>query len=353
MLPVVRNRDQWYFIIGNGRDKHIGSGSSAVNKKRTQLSPSSLASSRGSARGAEIVQLQERVAQYRSLIDNVPGAVARIDLTPKYVFVNKQFLMLTGLVEEQVIGRDVEVIKPFIDTGSFAAMVNAVTQTMLEKKKTGVEIWVKDSKGTRRCLSQMAYPWYDRNKKFAGVEILTNDITQRKCAEEQMTKYHEKLQHLVDERTAKLRQAEKELFEQNRLLQEKNIALREVMGQLEGEKKNIAETIRNNMEQLVLPQIDKIRAACSEDCEKHLQLLEYNLKEITAGFGRFISDKLNRLTQKEIEICDMIKRGMSCKEIARLQNTSPRTVETHRNRIRKKLGITDTAVNLATFLKNM
>ena len=302
---------------------------------------------------AEIGRLQERVAQYRSLIDSVPSSVARIDLTPKYVFVNKQFLMLTGLAEEQVIGRDVEVIRRFIDPASFAAMVDAVSQTIRERKKTEVEIWGKDNNGTRRCLFQTAYPWYDRNREFAGVEILTNDTTQQKCAEEQMTKYHLKLQRLVDDRTAKLLQAEKELFEQNRLLQEKNIALREVMGQLEDEKKNIAETIRNNMEQLVLPQIDKIRTTGSADCKKHLQLLEYNLKEITAGFGKLLSDKLNRLTQKEIEICDMIKRGMSCKEIARLQNTSPRTVETHRNRIRKKLGITDTAVNLATYLKNL
>jgi DNA-binding NarL/FixJ family response regulator len=47
----------------------------------------------------------------------------------------------------------------------------------------------------------------------------------------------------------------------------------------------------------------------------------------------------------------MVPRGRG--EIARLQNTSPRTVETHRNRIRKKLGIADAGVNLATYLKNL
>jgi PAS domain S-box-containing protein len=302
---------------------------------------------------AEIAQQQESVAQYRSLLDGVPGTVARIDLNGRYLFVNKYFLALTGLSADRVIGHGAEVIRPFIDPDSFAVMVNAVGTTMREQKTTEVEFSATDCKGIRRWLFQVAKPWYDPHRRFAGIEILSHDITQRKCAEDQMTKYHLKLQHLVDERTAKLRQAEKELFEQNRLLQEKNIALREVMGQLEEEKKKIAETIRNNMEQLVLPQIDKIRATCSADCKKHLQLLEYNLKEITAGFGRLISDKLNRLTQKEIEICDIIKRGMSCKEIAKLQNTSPRTVETHRNRIRKKLGITDAAVNLATYLKNL
>lgn len=301
----------------------------------------------------QVARLTETVSQYRSLIDSVPDSVARIDLTPKYLFVNKQFLSLTGLHEKDVIGRDVEVIRKFMDPASFDAMANAVAQTIREEKRTEVEIWGKDLRDTRRCLLQVSLPWYDSDKKFAGVEIVTHDITQRKCAEDQMTKYHQKLQNLVDERTAKLRKAEQNLEEQNKLLSEKNIALRQVMGQLEVEKRKIAETVRNNMEQLVLPQIDKIRVACSPDCKKHLQLLEFNLREITAGFGKRTSDRLNTLTQKEIEICDMIKRGMSCKEIAKLRNTSPRTVETHRNRIRKKLGITDTAVNLSTYLKNL
>jgi PAS domain S-box-containing protein len=301
----------------------------------------------------DVARLRECTEQYRSLIDNVPDSLSRIDLTPKYLFVNKQFLSLTGLSEKDVIGRDVQVIRKFMDPPSYAAMVKAVAQTIREQKKTEVEIWGKDLRGTRRCLLQIALPWYDAKKSFAGVEILTKDITQQKCAEEQMTKYHRHLQSLVEERTAKLRKAEVELEEQNRLLSEKNIALRQVMGQLEDEKKKIAETIRNNMEQLVLPQIDKIRATCAGDCRKHLQLLEFNLREITVGFGKRTSEKLNTLTQKEIEICDMIKRGMGCKDIARLRNTSPRTVETHRNRIRKKLGITDTSVNLATFLKNI
>jgi PAS domain S-box-containing protein len=298
-------------------------------------------------------RLQERADQYRSLLDSVPGSVARIDLQGKYLFVNKYFLALTGMTYDSVIGRGVEIIRPFIDPSSFPALVHAVTTTMREQKQTEVEIWGTDSSGTRRYLVQVSKPWFDGRKRFAGIEILTYDITQRKCAEEQMAKYHQKLQLLVEERTAKLRQAEKDLEQQNRLLSEKNIALREVMGQLEDEKRKMGDAIRSNMEQLILPQLDRLKMCGPQETQKYLTLLEFNLKEITAGFGKQLSGALNRLTQKEIEICDMIKRGMTCKEIARLQNTSPRTVETHRNRIRKKLGIADTAVNLATFLKNL
>jgi PAS domain S-box-containing protein len=322
--------------------------------KKVRPTPAGQRRSRGNPQHEkEITQLKDSVTQYRSLLDGVPGTVARLDLAGRYLFVNKYFLSLTGLPLERIIGHGPEVIQPFIAPDSFSVMVKAVGATMREQKTTEVEICGTDCKGIRHWLAQVSKPWYDRHRRFAGAEILSHDITQRKCAEEQMTTYHTKLQLLVDERTAKLRKTEKELFQRNKLLSEKNIALRQVMGQLEEEKKSIAETVRNNMEQLIMPQIDKIRAACSADGRRYLQLLEYNLKEITAGFGKRGFAKLNTLTQKEIEICDMIKRGMSCKEIASLQNTSPRTVETHRNRIRKKLGITDTSVNLVTYLKNL
>ncbi len=175
------------------------------------------------------------------------------------------------------------------------------------------------------------------------------DITTRKKAEDALRESEDRLRKIV----AALRLAENELAEQNRLLQDKNIALREVLGQLESEKKRLAGTIKSNMERLVLPQLDKIKISSSDDTKKYLHLLEENLRDITASFGISISPAMNRLTQKEIEICDMIRRGLTCKEIGRLQSISPRTVETHRNRIRKKLGIADAAINLATYLKNI
>jgi DNA-binding CsgD family transcriptional regulator len=49
----------------------------------------------------------------------------------------------------------------------------------------------------------------------------------------------------------------------------------------------------------------------------------------------------------------MIRRGLSSNEIARLLKISVRTVEVHRNRIRKKLDITDKDVNLVTYLNNI
>ena len=150
-----------------------------------------------------------------------------------------------------------------------------------------------------------------------------------------------------------LRRAHKELEEQNRLLQEKNMALCELMNQLQLEKKRIGDQVISNVERIVLPLISKAKTMHSTGVMPYLNLLEENLKEITSSFGNRLVRDFNTLTQKEVEICGMIKRGISCKEIGKLLSISHRTVETHRNRIRRKLGISDSAVNLATFLNNI
>ncbi len=56
------------------------------------------------------------------------------------------------------------------------------------------------------------------------------------------------------------------------------------------------------------------------------------------------------LTPKEIEVCRLLRGGRRSNEIASLLNISNLTVFTHRNRIRKKLGIANKHINLISYL---
>jgi len=147
-----------------------------------------------------------------------------------------------------------------------------------------------------------------------------------------------------------LRTAETALREQNRLLQEKNVALREIMAQVEEEKARIRRNIQANVDRLVMPLVSKLKGRASMTDRPLMALLEENLADVTSGFGGAVSRRMYRLTQQEVELCDMVRRGMTSKEISRLRGVSPRTVETQRNRLRRKLGIADPGVNLTTFL---
>ncbi len=150
-----------------------------------------------------------------------------------------------------------------------------------------------------------------------------------------------------------LLESERKLKKQNVLLQEKNVALREVMNQLIHEKESLEKRMLTNVDQLLLPLLEKIKTKGTTIDKKYLNLIEDNLKNLTCTFGSEVSKKMLKLTPRELEISNMIRNGLSSKEIAGLLNITYRSVETYRNFIRKKLGLTNQKVNLVTYLKNL
>jgi DNA-binding CsgD family transcriptional regulator len=109
----------------------------------------------------------------------------------------------------------------------------------------------------------------------------------------------------------------------------------------------------SNVDELLLPVIEKLKRKGTKYDQKYLALLEENLKNLTSGFNRKLSIDQLRLTPKEVEICNMIKNGLSTKEISQVLNLSVRTVENHRNHIRSKLGIANRGINLSTYLQSI
>ena len=150
-----------------------------------------------------------------------------------------------------------------------------------------------------------------------------------------------------------LAESRQKLKTQNQQLKEKNIALREVMNQLIEEKDSLESRVLANVDNLLLPLVKKLENKGSDLDREYLSLLEKTVKQLTSSFGTRISKSHQRLTPRENEICNMIRNGLSSKEIAKLLNLSYRSVETYRNHIRKKLGITNKKVNLTSYLNNL
>jgi DNA-binding NarL/FixJ family response regulator len=55
----------------------------------------------------------------------------------------------------------------------------------------------------------------------------------------------------------------------------------------------------------------------------------------------FVSDRsaLERLSRRELQVLKLVVEGKTSREIARLVNISPKTVDTYRSRIMRKLSI--------------
>lgn len=67
------------------------------------------------------------------------------------------------------------------------------------------------------------------------------------------------------------------------------------------------------------------------------EVTNHFLEAITAGEAKF-SLPLDRLTDRELEVFELMGHGKSTKDIAGQLSISPRTVDAHRKHIREKLG---------------
>jgi len=146
---------------------------------------------------------------------------------------------------------------------------------------------------------------------------------------------------------------ERELIKQKKLLEQKNLVLNQLLVSIEMEKNRIVKNITSSLDLLIAPQLAKLRRKGSPVDRRHVDLLEKSLYAMTGEFGSKISSLKSRLSGRELEICNMIKEGLSTKEIADVLNTSGRTIDNHRNHIRKKLEISGSDVDLASYLRSL
>jgi len=149
-----------------------------------------------------------------------------------------------------------------------------------------------------------------------------------------------------------LQETNKQLSLERKALQESNTALKIVLARIEEEKHEIYKNIKTNVDRIVMPIIDGLSLELLPTQKKYLEMMQTNLEEITSPFIRHLSSLYYSLTPAEIAICNMIRNGMRTKEISRIRGVSSATINRHRENIRRKLKITNSNVNLATYLQS-
>ena len=104
----------------------------------------------------------------------------------------------------------------------------------------------------------------------------------------------------------------------------------------------------------VTQKISSIRNGISKnlDAEDYWQRFENNLDVVYTGFMQELHQRYPDMKQTELRLCACLRMGLSSKEIATLMNTTLRSVESTRYRLRKRLGLAD-GENLAAFINNI
>jgi DNA-binding CsgD family transcriptional regulator len=148
-----------------------------------------------------------------------------------------------------------------------------------------------------------------------------------------------------------LQKREQELEIKTNNLEEMNSALTVLLKRRDEDKKELEEKVLFNVKELVLQYTEKLRNSGLDSRQKgFVDVLESNLNSIISPFSRSLSSKYLNLTPLEIQIADLIIQCKTTKEMAAMFNLSTRTIEFHRQNIRKKLGIKNKKANLRSNL---
>jgi PAS domain S-box-containing protein len=263
-----------------------------------------------------------------SVFTNASEGMYVTDALGHFIMVNQAFCDITGYAQEELIGRYVPSLLPF-DPG-------------LTFKEYGLDTATRNDD-----FSRFETRWQRRDGRIFFVEVrlavlknangdddglvgIVCDTTERKSMEDA-------LEARVRERTASL--------------EEMNKALTVLLRGREEDKKALEETILANLSELIFPYLEKLKTSRLDERQlSSLSIIEANLKEIVAPFALRASSRNHALTPSELRIANLIKQGMTSKDIAQITGLSTRTIDHRRESIRNKLGITDRRTPLSSYL---
>lgn len=101
---------------------------------------------------------------------------------------------------------------------------------------------------------------------------------------------------------------------------------------------------KNSSKEEMIKAILEVNAGSKYICEE----IKNNISELILEENKDVPN-VNALTEREIEIINLIKEGLSSKEIASTLNISLKTVEVHRHNVLKKLKLKNSA-SLVNFI---
>jgi len=306
----------------------------------------------------DISERKAAEAQLRLLseaIEQSSEGLAVADREGYLMFINKAFAEMHGYTVAEVMGKHISV---FHTADQMAYVVEARRRLVEEGHLTG-EFWQARRDGSEFPSHMNKSCFRDAKGNISGSISTLRDITDIKKAEEAIRINHEKLaaystslEKMVEERTRDLEKSRSELRKYSESLEKTNEALKIIIEGIEEQKKDLEKKIAHNLNLTVTPVLDQLKSQdTSETVGFLLKSLEFNLANIFSSFGFNIIQGGHLLTPREIRICEMIRSGLSSKQIAKVMGISPQTVLVHRKNVRKKLSLGNTRQNLASFLK--
>jgi PAS domain S-box-containing protein len=274
--------------------------------------------------------MRQSEQKYRELFENANDIIFILDFKGKILSCNDAASRTYGYEPGRMLGLNLETLLdrnylPVVRKLFRRKLGNMDVPNPLEfltYTRTGEAVWVEvNARGIRE------------KGILVAIHGIARNITERKRMEEALKK------------------REQELGEKSRNLEDANTALKVLLKRREDDKSELEEKVICNVRELILPYIENLKITRVDSHQlNQLSILERNTSEIISPFLRTLSTKYPNLTPMEIKVINFIREGRTTKEMAELLNVSARTVEVHRDNIRKKLGLRNKKANLKSHL---
>lgn len=195
----------------------------------------------------------------------------------------------------------------------------------------------QDEEGLRKALDELGRRVLEQRKFLETASVvLAKEKKERQKAERLLKKREKALKARADD------------------LEEMNTALKLLWRKRGEDKTELEEKVLANMKQLVHPALEKLRVTKLDERQKaFIGIMESSLEEIASSFSQRLTSQYSNLSPTELQVANFVKHGKSTKEIAALLNLSTKTIESHREKIRQKLGIKNRRKNLRTHLLSL
>jgi PAS domain S-box-containing protein len=273
--------------------------------------------------------LRESEQLYRSLVETMNEGLAVRDEHGRITYVNDKFCDMLGYGRDELIGSHPMQLLDDLN--------RAVLRDQMLRRERGArdpyELQWNHKSG--RPVTTIVSPEsiLDDTGRVVGAFAVFTDITERKAAERL------------------IKQTTEQLDAERRALEEKNIALKQVLAHLEEEKQEFRQTLTSELTEVVTPAMTRLRRQADPALRPDIEVLEQGIRDILAANVDTFRSLYAHLSSREIQVCDLIDAACSSKQISDRLNLSLLTVHKHREAIRRKLGLQGEEVNLGTFLR--
>jgi PAS domain S-box-containing protein len=278
--------------------------------------------------------LQKSEVQFRSLVETTSDWVWKIDKDGFYTYASPKVKDVLGYEPHEIMGKTPFGLMPEGEADKITALFRNIAVSL--KPFFGLENINRCKNGRLVVIETNGTPIFDGQGNFAGYMGFDRDVTERKGTMEALIK------------------REEELETKTVLLEEANTALKVLLRHREEDRRELEGMVLDNMKKLVFPYIERLKNGHLSELQMTcLNTIESNLDSIISPFQQRLAAANSLFTPTELQVADLIERGKTSKEIAKFLCVSKRTVDTHRDNIRGKLGLRSKKANLRAHLATL